>query len=78
MPGIYTVPQLRETLAPVFAQYGIRRAVLFGSYGKGTATETSDVDLLMDSGPSARTWTCSTWPTSRRVRGSTGKSARRE
>ena len=50
MPGLYTVPQLRETLTPVFAQYGIRRAVLFGSYGKGTATETSDVDLLVDSG----------------------------
>ena len=50
MTEIYTVPQLRETLAPVFARYGIRRAVLFGSYGKGTATEKSDVDLLVDSG----------------------------
>ena len=50
MTGIYTVPQLRDTLAPVFARYGIHRAVLFGSYGKGTATEKSDVDLLVDSG----------------------------
>ena len=50
MTEIYTVPQLRETLEPVFARYGIRRAVLFGSYGKGTATEKSDVDLLVDSG----------------------------
>ena len=50
MPGVYTVSQLRETLAPIFAQYGIRRAVLFGSYGKGTATEASAVDLLVDSG----------------------------
>ena len=50
MPKVYTVPQLREILSPVFDSYGIRRAVLFGSYGKGTATEKSDIDLLVDSG----------------------------
>ena len=50
MPNIYTIPQLRDILSPVFARYGIRRAVLFGSYGKGTATEKSDIDLLVDSG----------------------------
>lgn len=50
MSEIYTVPQLRDTLTPVLTRYGVRRAVLFGSYGKGTATENSDVDLLVDSG----------------------------
>ena len=50
MEKIYTVPQLRAILSPVFSRYGVRRAVLFGSYGKGTATEKSDVDLLVDSG----------------------------
>lgn len=50
MAGIYSIPQLQQMLAPVFHQYGVRRAVLFGSYGKGTATEKSDVDLLVDSG----------------------------
>ena len=50
MPDIYSVPQLKAVLAPVFAQYGIRRAVLFGSYGKETANEKSDIDLLVDSG----------------------------
>lgn len=50
MPAVYTLPQLKETLTPVFDAYGIRKAVLFGSYGKGTATEKSDVDLLVDSG----------------------------
>lgn len=47
--SVYTVPQLREMLAPVFNAYSIRRAVLFGSYGKGSATEKSDIDLLVDS-----------------------------
>jgi len=49
MSGIYTVPQLKNTLTPIFDAYGIRKAILFGSYGKGTATEKSDVDLLVDS-----------------------------
>ena len=50
MSSVYTVSQLKDALTPVFASYGVRRAVLFGSYGKGTATEKSDVDLLVDSG----------------------------
>ena len=50
MSGVYTVPQLQEILIPIFGQYNIRKAVLFGSYGKGTASPKSDVDLLVDSG----------------------------
>lgn len=44
-----TVEQVRERLSPVFDRYGVRRVVLFGSVAKGTATERSDVDLLVDS-----------------------------
>lgn len=50
MSCVYTVPQLREILTPVFDRFSIRRAVLFGSYGKGIADEKSDVDLFVDSG----------------------------
>ena len=50
MAKVYTVAQLRDALSPIFAQYNVRRAVLFGSYGKGTATANSDVDLMVDSG----------------------------
>ncbi len=50
MTGIYTMPQLRDMISLVLDRYGDRRAVLFGSYGKGVATEKSDVDLLVDSG----------------------------
>ena len=49
MSEIYSLPQLKRILAPVFDAYGIRKAVLFGSYAKGTATEKSDIDLLVDS-----------------------------
>ena len=50
MSKISTLSELQTLLAPVFVRYGVRRAVLFGSYAKGQATEQSDVDLLVDSG----------------------------
>ena len=46
---IYTIKQLKNMLTPVFKVYGVKRAVLFGSYGKGQARENSDIDLLVDS-----------------------------
>ncbi|MCM1185752.1 MAG: nucleotidyltransferase domain-containing protein [Lachnoclostridium sp.] len=46
---IYTINQLKEKLIPVFIDNSIRRAILFGSYGKGSATKESDIDLLVDS-----------------------------
>lgn len=36
-------------LTPVLEEHGVKKAVLFGSYANGTATEKSDVDLLIDS-----------------------------
>ena len=50
MDGTYTLAELKNTLCPIFSQYGVRKATLFGSYAKGLATKHSDVDLLVDSG----------------------------
>ena len=51
MPDVvYTISQLKERLIPIFIDKSIKRAVLFGSYGKGMATKESDIDLLVDSG----------------------------
>jgi hypothetical protein len=47
---IYSFDEIKKRLFPVFQQYGVKNAILFGSYGKGTATQKSDVDLLVDSG----------------------------
>ena len=47
MPNIESI---RENLTPIFGRYNIKRAILFGSYAKGTATERSDVDIYVDSG----------------------------
>ncbi len=40
---------LRTELRPVFVSYGIKKAVLFGSVSKGTNTENSDIDIMVDS-----------------------------
>ena len=44
------IESIKENLIPVFGRYNIKRAVLFGSYAKGTATERSDIDIYVDSG----------------------------
>lgn len=48
--SVYTSEQIKRILNPVFRAHHVRRAVLFGSYGKGTARAHSDVDILVDSG----------------------------
>ena len=50
MERTYSISELRTILSPIFAAHGVKRAVLFGSYAKGSATVQSDVDLLVDSG----------------------------
>ena len=43
------IATLKTVLAPVFRDYGISRAVLFGSIAKKAATDKSDLDLLVTS-----------------------------
>ncbi len=47
---VYSVPEIRNILLPISDRYEVNRVILFGSCSKATATETSDVDLLVDSG----------------------------
>ena len=42
--------EMSQRLLPIFTKYGVKRAILFGSYAKGTADEKSDIDMLVDSG----------------------------
>ncbi len=46
--GVLSVEQIKAISADVLANYDVKYCYLFGSYAKGTATETSDVDLLVD------------------------------
>ncbi|MCD8082365.1 MAG: nucleotidyltransferase domain-containing protein [Clostridiales bacterium] len=47
---VFSRSELETAAFPVFEQYGVKRAILFGSYAKGLATIYSDVDILVDSG----------------------------
>jgi hypothetical protein len=47
---IYTTQQIQIILHPIFTNYNVKKAILFGSYAKGMANQNSDVDILVDSG----------------------------
>jgi len=42
---LYTAEEIKTKLTPIFEEKGVIRAILFGSYAKGEATEESDVDI---------------------------------
>ena len=45
---VYTIEQLKEKIAPVALKYQIPTMYVFGSYARGEATDSSDVDVLVD------------------------------
>lgn len=47
---VYSISNIQTLLNPIFKEYNIKKAILFGSYAKGLAAKNSDVDLLVDSG----------------------------
>jgi predicted nucleotidyltransferase len=46
---IYQISEIRSKLRPVFEAAPVYRAILFGSYAKGSATDQSDIDIVIDS-----------------------------
>jgi predicted nucleotidyltransferase len=49
MERVYTTNEIKEILYPIFNAIPIEKAILFGSYAKGNPTQTSDIDILIDS-----------------------------
>lgn len=45
---IYTVDEIKKRVKPVADKYHLRAVYLFGSYARREATDSSDVDLLID------------------------------
>ena len=43
---VYSLEDIKKIIIPICIEYQIEKAGVFGSYGKGQATENSDVDLL--------------------------------
>ena len=47
---VYTIEQIKQIARPIAAAYGVKSIRLFGSYARGEASDTSDVDILVDRG----------------------------
>ena len=41
----YSVEEIKNRLYSIFEEKGVKKAILFGSYAKGEATEESDIDI---------------------------------
>lgn len=50
-----TVDRIKTVVTKHGKEYGIKNAYLFGSYAKGTATDASDVDIIIDDGGNIET-----------------------
>jgi len=47
---IYSLDEIRRMVAPIAAKYDVDRVFLFGSYARGEAACTSDLDFVIDKG----------------------------
>lgn len=45
--GLYTARDIARLAAPVFEKYKIKKAILFGSFARGSQTKKSDLDLIL-------------------------------
>lgn len=50
MDRIYTIDEIKSIVAPIAAAHDVGRIYLFGSYARGEATASSDIDLRVDKG----------------------------
>ena len=46
---IYSIEELKIIIEKILENTVVQKAILFGSYAKNCPTETSDVDLIIDS-----------------------------
>ncbi len=42
------IQTIKQTTAPIFHQYNVRKAAVFGSVARGEHTDTSDIDILLE------------------------------
>lgn len=45
---VYSIEQIQKLITPIAKKYGLKSVFLFGSYARGTATENSDIDFIID------------------------------
>ena len=45
-----SIDEIKSYIMPVVEKYPIEKVILFGSYARGDANDSSDVDLVVESG----------------------------
>ena len=50
MSHIYSLTEIKETVAPIAEAHSIDRVFLFGSYARDTANAISDIDIKIEKG----------------------------
>lgn len=45
---VYSIIEIQEKLLPIFKNYTISKAYVFGSYSRGGATGRSDIDIIVE------------------------------
>ena len=53
---MFTFEEICELATPIARKHGIKSLSLFGSYARGDATESSDVDFLFQAGERMGLW----------------------
>ncbi|MBR5518788.1 MAG: nucleotidyltransferase domain-containing protein [Clostridia bacterium] len=49
---VYTIENIKDVVAPIANKYNVESIYLFGSYARGEADESSDLDFLVFGGES--------------------------
>ena len=47
---VYTIKEIKSRIKPILNKYGINEIYLFGSYARGEAKSTSDIDIYCENG----------------------------
>ena len=45
---VYSIDEIRDIITPIAKLHGVDKVFLFGSYARGDATASSDMDLCVD------------------------------
>ena len=49
-----SVDEIKSYIIPIVEKYPIEKVILYGSYARGDASDTSDIDLVVESGGKMR------------------------
>ena len=49
-----SIEEIKSYIIPVIEEYPIEKVIFYGSYARGDATDSSDIDLIVESGGKMR------------------------